>query len=320
MTILRVSVIVPTHNRRVLLQRLLASLAAQSLPGGQFEIIIVHNHTDDGTEEMARAWCLEQAATPGAPLTRYFRKNYKGPARSRQFGAGMAGAGVLAYVDDDCVATPDWLASGLAAFGPGVGLVQGRTLPAQDQVQRFPWKTVTVDRATVYFETCNIFYSRAAFDAVGGFSDDFLDLFYGEDTDLGWKVTQEGFTASFATGALVYHEIFHVTLYKWLAEPLFFKNLPFLVKKHPALRASMFGHYFLTRETFLFNVLLIALLLAPWHPWLAAALAVPYFVVRFRHAGGLLQCCARVVLGLPRGLFTWWALVTGSIRARSVLL
>lgn len=317
---LLVSVIIPTHNRWALLSRLLESLARQTLDSARYEVIIVHNHTPDGTEKMAREWCGRQ---PFRAL--YFRKNYKGPTRSRDFGASIAEGRYLAFIDDDCVATPGWLEAGIAGFDAGdhVGLVQGRTLPMPEQLQSFPCKTVRIEAPSVFYETCNIFYYKTAYEAVGGFSEDFLDKFYGEDTDLGWKVTRKGYSAVFAQQALVHHEVFHVTLYKWLAEPLFFKNLPYLVKKHPALRQHMFLGFFLTKDTCLYNLFLVALVVSPFSPAAGLVLALPYFIERYRngnHVGGFANRMARIIMGIPRGLFIWWALVKGSIRARSLLL
>ncbi|GAB6194936.1 glycosyltransferase family 2 protein [Lysobacter xanthus] len=320
-----VSVIIPTHGRKALLARLLDSLAHQTLDPAHFEVIVVHNHTPDGTEEMATRWCADQPFDAF-----YFKKDYPGPTRSRQFGASVARGQFLAFIDDDCMATPDWLKAGLAAFGQPaaqgsdpVGLVQGQTLPMPDQSQSFPCKTVSVRGPTVFFETCNIFYRREAFDSVGGFSADFLDLFYGEDSDLGWKVTQGGYRGTFAADALVHHEVFRVSFRKWLAEPLYFRNLPSLVRKHPGLRRHMFLRYFLTRETFLFNLALLSLPLVAGRSLFAVPFIAPYLVARFLsggHVGGVMPRLARVVVGVPRSLCTWYALVSGSIRARCVLL
>lgn len=321
-----VAVVIPTHNRRELLARLLASLAAQTLPASAFEVLIVHNHTEDGTEAMAREWCSRQPFS-----ARYFRKNYKGPARSRDFGARSAQGRYVAFIDDDCVASPDWLRAGLAAFekpapvagGAPVGLVQGSTMPMPNQPRPFLSKTIEIPEATVFFETCNIFYLRSAFEQVGGFSDDFIDRFYGEDTDLGWKLTQAGFASRFAADALVHHEIFHVTLYKWLAEPLHFKNLPALVKKYPALRRHMYLGYFISKDSFLFNLLPMALLLMPLLGLYALLLTLPYFVERYRNGSHIRKFHFRVLrsfAGVVRGAFAWWALLRGSLRARAFLL
>ncbi|RYG12869.1 MAG: glycosyltransferase family 2 protein [Burkholderiales bacterium] len=319
------TVVIPTHNRKDLLARLLESLERQTLKAAEYEVLIVHNHTDDGTQAMASAWCARQ---PFA--ARYFRKDYKGPARSRQFGARAAQGRFLAFIDDDCVATPGWLAAGRAAFEMNgaagvqpVGLVQGATFPMPDQPRPFLSKTIEISQPSVFFETCNIFYLKSAFEQVGGFSDDFIDRFYGEDTDLGWKLTQSGFASRFAADALVHHEIFRVSLYKWLSEPLYFKNLPALVKKYPGLRSHMFLGYFINRDSFLFNLLPLALVLAPWCGAWTFVATLPYFVERYRNGSHVRNAgfrVLRVLSGVVRGAFTWWALAVGSIRARAFLL
>ena len=325
-----VSVVIPTHGRRRLLERLLESLSNQTLAPSRYEVHIVHNFTPDGTEEMARAWCGRQPFRAC-----YHRKNHDGPTRSRDFGARVAAGRYVAFIDDDCVATPGWLEAGIAGFGDAaqagegvaeIGLVQGRTLPLPmpGHPQRYLVRTIRVDRPTIFFETCNIFYSRRAFFSVGGFSEDFLDRFSGEDTDLGWKFTENGYRAEFAAAALVHHEVFRISYGQWLAEPLLLlKNLPYLAKKYPELRSHLFHRFFFSRDSCLFNVFLVAVLVAPFYPIAGGVLCMPYLVERYRgggHVGGFVARLARVCFGIPRGLTMWWALAKGSIQARTLLL
>lgn len=319
-----VSVIIPTHNRRHLLMRLLDSLAEQTLDPGDFEVIVVHNYTDDGTEEAVADWIRN------APFSlQYHRKNYDGPAASRQFGSEVSHGTVLAYIDDDCVPQPAWLQAGLAriseaeAAGEPVALVQGRTLPHPDQPRRFLEKTVSIPEPSIFFETCNIFYKRDAFLEVGGFSPEFLTRFYGEDTDLGWKTLEAGYSPQFAKDALVYHEVFHVSVWKWLKEPLFFRNLPYLARKFPAMRQHMVMRYFLTLETALFDLALLGIVTSIWAGPAGLLLTLPYFLQRFRsgaHVQSPLFRCMRVIAGIPRNSCMFYALVTGTLQYRSILL
>ena len=80
-----VSVVIPTHGRRDLLMRLLSALVGQTLHADHFEVLVVHNYTDDGTAEAVLAW-IESAPMQAS----YHSKNYNGPAASRQFGASRA--------------------------------------------------------------------------------------------------------------------------------------------------------------------------------------------------------------------------------------
>ena len=150
-----------------------------------------------------------------------------------------------------------------------------------------------------------------------------MDKFYGEDTDLGWKVHKSGYQIKFAEDALVQHHVFHVSVLKWLKEPLFFKHLPYLVKKYPEFRESVFDGYFLSIETAFFQLIVIAIILSLFvGPW-ALVLSIPYFVKRYNSGNAMpnpLLRIIRILAGLPRSLFTWYALVVGSIKYRSLLL
>jgi GT2 family glycosyltransferase len=204
-----------------------------------------------------------------------------------------------------------------------LGLVQGRTLPLPGQPHPFVSKTINIDAPTCYFETCNIFFPKDVFLAVGGFSEDLLDWFYGEDTDLGWKVVEHGYATGFASAALAHHEIFRVSTAKWLGAPLMFRNLPRLVRLHPGMRQHLYHRWFLSRDSCLFNVFLLAVVVLPFYPLAAAAVALPYLIVRYaggRHVGGPLPRIARIRAGIPRAAVTWWTLANGSIRARTFVL
>ena len=314
------TIVIPTHNRRSLLERLLIALLALDYDKDAYEIIVVHNYTQDGTEEM-----VASMAAGSAVSLRYYKKNYKGPAASRSFGASVANHEVIAFIDDDCVPTQGWLAEAEKYFqkNKALGLLQGRTIPMPNQPRHLLEKTILIDKQSIYFETCNIFYRRETYEAVGGFSPDFIEKFYGEDTDLGWKVKLAGYPCEFSQEAEVHHEVFKVSYWRWLKEPLFFVNLPYLVGKVSPLRAFMFKRYFLTTDTCLFYGVLFALIALPFYPLASLLLALPYFVFRYMSANHMpnpLMRVARIIFGLPRSFFMWWALFKGSIKARSILL
>jgi GT2 family glycosyltransferase len=315
-----VTIVVPTHNRAALLKRLLESFLTQTYPSDRFEVLVVHNRSNDDTEGVVR----ECAAN--APFAiRYFLKDFKGPMPSRQFGMDESSGEVVVFIDDDVIAMPAWLESGVRCLSGDVGLVQGCTIPHPNQPRRMLEKTVEVFQATPYFETCNIFYRKDAIVAVGGFSEEFAHqwAFCGEDTDLGWKVVKAGYGSTFCAEALVYHEVFAVSLKEWLWWPRRLYAWPYLVKKHPEIRDHLYRRYFLDRRTALFNLVVLGIVLALlWHP-LALLLCIPYIVVRYieptRHRNPLIRTL-RLVMGLPRACVFFLALVGGSIWFRSVLL
>jgi GT2 family glycosyltransferase len=313
-----VSVVIPTRGRKAMLARLLEALQRQTYSHG-FEIIVVHNWTADGTEELV----TDLAAAGSGPPIMYFRKHNRSPTASRQFGAGIGRGDVIAFIDDDCEPHPDWLVAGIASMGRGIGLVQGCTLPRHDQPRRLLEKTVSVTGPTPYFETCNIFYRREAFEAVGGFSVEFHARFWGEDIDLGWKVTEAGWSSAFAPDALVYHEVFKQSLVEWHSEALHLQVWPMLVRKWPGLRRHLYRRYFLSRQSAAFVCLLVGLGAGlAVHP-AGLAFAAPYVMVRAIETGRYRNpavIAARVVLGLPRSALVFAALAFGSLRHRTLVL
>ena len=52
-SLLPISVIIPTYNRRDLLRETLNSLVQQTYPKNCFEVIVVDDGSTDGTEEIA---------------------------------------------------------------------------------------------------------------------------------------------------------------------------------------------------------------------------------------------------------------------------
>ncbi len=316
MTGVHVSIVVPTHNRPDLLRQTVESLLAQNYPS--IDIHVVQNREDNTTSEM-----IAGLATATSIDLRYSFNPGHGPAPSRHFGAMAARGEIVAFIDDDCRAQPNWVHEGVKAFKDNVGLVQGLTRPDPDQPRRYLEKTVNVPALSPFFETCNIFYRKIALESVGGFKGPFADKFYGEDTDLGWRVKTAGWGVRFAKTAIVEHEVFDQPLYDWLMEAWHLRNLPLLVKVWPQMRETMFLTYFLHKQSAGFCAAILGLLL--W--WISGPvwlfLVIPYIWVRSVERGRYVnpvKIAARIVLGLPRALVTFAALVVGSIRHRSLLL
>lgn len=313
-----VSVVVPTHGRRALLERLLHSLLAQQWPADRFEIIVVHNYTPDGTDTLVAA-----LAANSKVALHYHRTAFTRPGPSRQYGSERAQGSVLAFIDDDCQATPGWIAAGVAAWRQGLALIQGRTLPRPDQPRRLLEKTVTVTGPTAFFETCNIFYDTVAFRAVGGFPERFRVVRAGEDTSLGWTLRAAGYATGFAADALVYHEVFAVSYWDWLREVNIVTELPALAAAYPAMRQHLYLGVFLSRTTAAFDLFAIGLIGgAGLHP-LLLLLCLPYCAVRMLERGRHRRphiLLARLLFGLPRAAAMAWVLLMGSLRARSPVL
>lgn len=313
-----VSVVVPTHRRPEAVMRCLRALLAQDYPGDRYDIHVVHNSSPDDTEARVAALRAETAV----PLA-YTLRNGAGPAPSRHHGGMTAKGEIIAFIDDDCEATPGWIRAGVAAFEAGVGLVQGATLPNPAHRRRLLEKTVMVPGPSGYYETCNIFYRKSAFLAVDGFSGAFAEMFYGEDTDLGRRVVRAGYESRFAPHALVHHDVTAQTLRAWLMECWHLRNLPLLVRRWPEMRKDMVLGVFLGRQNAAFALGVAGVATTPLLGVWAASFWLPFFLVRLVEPGRYRNpaaVVARSLLGAPRAAVAFAALLYGSFRHRTLVL
>lgn len=95
----RVSIILPTHNRRTLLDRALASVWTQTFR--DFELIVVDDASTDGTGP----W-LQSA---GANLRVLTTQAVVGAAAARNLGVAQSRGDLVAFLDDDDVWRPSYL-------------------------------------------------------------------------------------------------------------------------------------------------------------------------------------------------------------------
>src|SRR5213593_4845830 len=96
------AVVIPTYDRPAELRRCLDSLAAQNYPRDRFEVIVVDDGSPTPAEEVVSCY------DPSLNLT-LRRQARAGPAAARNVGATAARSRFLAFLDDDCRASPDWL-------------------------------------------------------------------------------------------------------------------------------------------------------------------------------------------------------------------
>lgn len=99
----RVSVITLTFNRLVALERCLESLANQTLSPHEFELVLVDVSDQPETRMVA--------AYRNRIDINHLPADNQGVAGNRNLGVQHARGSWLAFLDDDCVAAPDWLAA-----------------------------------------------------------------------------------------------------------------------------------------------------------------------------------------------------------------
>ena len=179
-------VVVPTVGRESLV-RLLDALASGSaaVPG---RVLVVDNRRDRGRPLFPRAPSgVEVEVLPGRAA---------GPAAARNLGWRRARAGWVAFLDDDVVPGPTWVADlllDLAGLPPEVAASQGRIeVPMPTRRRPTDWERNVRGLETARWATADMAYRRDVLAEVGGFDERFPRA-YREDADLGLRVVGAGY-------------------------------------------------------------------------------------------------------------------------------
>jgi glucosyl-dolichyl phosphate glucuronosyltransferase len=122
----RITAAICTYNRYDTLGSAIESLTRQSLTAGDFEIIVVDNSPDhDQSAEIAKDY-------RAVANLRWLIEKIPGLSNARNVAIREATAPLIAFMDDDAVASPGWLEKLIAAFdafGAPCQIVGGRVDP-----------------------------------------------------------------------------------------------------------------------------------------------------------------------------------------------
>ncbi len=239
---LRVSVVVATHERPDRLGRLLVALRGQSLPRDEYEVIVV----DDGSGPETGA-LLEAEQAHGHLVLRSVRlARAVGPAGARNAGWALAEARLVAFTDDDCVPTPWWLEEVVRAAGENPDqILQGQTRPDPDELvaqngKLLLTRTVTVADAGPQYQTCNIVYPRSVLAELGGFDSSYRLRDTGEDTDLALRALERAVEVVYVPEALVHHAVTRLSPLSALRDATRWESCAKLIARHPTARSVLY--------------------------------------------------------------------------------
>lgn len=300
-----IAVVVPTVDRVELLARCLRGLAVQT--HRSFEVWVVHDG-DPSVVALLHEWA-------GRLPLHVLRSPARGASEKRNLGWRSTVAPIVAFTDDDCEPTPQWVEAVAAAFAanPTAEVVQGPVQPHPDDaaVTGAFARTVTVERETVTYPAANLSFRHAALSRVGGYDE---SLRAGEDTDLTWRVRESGGASAFAPTAVVWHAVRRVDFSAHVRSLRRWGDLPLVVRRHPQLRRVTHSPYVWKRTHVTAVPALLGLAIAPAHP-AAAFAAAPHIYRRVREYGARDGCALAAA-----DLIEVAILMTGSVRHRCVLL
>ena len=202
------SVVIPTYNRKPILEKCLLAMEAQTLPEDgaiAYEVVVVDDGSTDGTVE----WLRQNAAQ--FPHVRLFEQNHLGPAAARNLGLQQAKGDVIVFIDSDLVVTSQFLRAHAIALQDGekqLGsdrlFTYGRVINTCnfDNPTSEPYKVT--DFSAAYFATGNVAIARKWLDAAG-FFDTRFQLYGWEDLELGVRLKKLGLKLIKCPAAVGYH-------------------------------------------------------------------------------------------------------------------
>ena len=222
---IEVSVIIPTHNRAVLVARAVQSALAQHYPVRGYEVIVVDNASMDATSQVVQNTQSEF----NKHNLRYLREEKLGLHYARHAGARAAEGDILVFTDDDATFDPGWLRAYARAFTeyPDMVAAGGPVRPFWD-VPPAKWLLDFVGNAKIFgplslMEPYDIFHldpkgfffgvnmaiRRSVLFEVGGFNPELIgDLTLGDgESGLVRKLQERGSLIGYVPGALVHHHI-----------------------------------------------------------------------------------------------------------------
>jgi GT2 family glycosyltransferase len=243
----RVSVVIPTLDRRDELGATLAALATQTLPPETYEVVVVVDGSRDGTIEM-----LERLR-PRYRLVVAVQPRRRGRAAACNEGARRACGRLLVLLDDDITASERLLEEHAAYLGrhPGHAVVGAAPIEIgadASAVVRLVGEKMNAHLARLAtpgsefteraFYSGNFAIERAAFLGLGGFDEDFT-LYGNEDCELARRLRLRGIPIVYNARAVGYQR--YTKSFAQLVADTYQKGRTrvLLNDKHPEIASSL---------------------------------------------------------------------------------
>ena len=195
-----ISVVIPHLNQPQMLARCLASLMAGTRPPD--EVLVV----DNGSATLPVAVCAAY------PMVQLLAEPVPGPGPARNRGVAAARGDILAFIDADCLADPEWLAQALRAMADPVAEILGgdvriacadptrlTLLEAYESIYAYRMDRYIAREG--FTGTGNLVVRRGVMAQVGPFA----GLAVAEDRDWGQRATKAGHVIRYVAGMKVYH-------------------------------------------------------------------------------------------------------------------
>jgi glycosyltransferase involved in cell wall biosynthesis len=204
----KVSVVIPTYNRKDILKTTLSSLVGQTFT--DFEVLVADDGGSDGTGEMLKSLNLP------FPIQHLWHKN-AGRSAARNMGIKAAEGEIILFVDDHIILTKNFIEEHLKTHekykSRGVGAVRGYVEFIKDPslAPPRPRHLSLFTKIRLFFEyqdplrfyTHNVSVRKEALLKIGGFDEDFKEYGF-QDQECGYRITRAGYKIRFNPNAIGY--------------------------------------------------------------------------------------------------------------------
>jgi GT2 family glycosyltransferase len=225
----KISVVVCAYNAEPTMRDCLESLTKLAYPS--YEAVIV----DDGSTDRTGAIADEY------PQFKVIHQPNRGLSVARNVGMTAATGDIIAYLDSDAVADPDWLTYLAWKFKSSkhVGVGGPNLPPPEDDwtanciaaAPGSPTHILLDDETAEHIPGCNMAFRKEALAEVGGF--DPMYTAAGDDVDICWRLQDHGYTLGFSPAAIVWHHR-RKTVKSYLKQQMGYgKAEAMLFRKHP---------------------------------------------------------------------------------------
>ena len=192
-----VAAVMTSFNKREDVRKNLAAIRVQTRPFDA--VIVVDNHSSDGSQEMIRSEFPEVQLVV-MPHDRY------GACETFNIGFATAGTDFIAILDDDIVMPPDWNEKMLRkseSEPPSTALISSQVLEPGTPQWYLEHPDVNRERYMATFRGCATLARRSVIEACGWYDPDFF--IYGNERDLAARVLNAGYRILQYPGVVVQH-------------------------------------------------------------------------------------------------------------------
>jgi len=211
------SIIIPTFNRNIHLQKCIEALCSLSYPFDSMELIVVDDGSTDATPEV----CLMMQRKSPMKMVYFRLERNSGAGAARNVGLQNAKGEIVAFLDDDCLVKPDWLDQIIETFKkhPEATSVGGAIRNPDDTplawasyiLEFSEWFPTGHIRKVRNIPTCNIAYKK---NEIQSFSFRALPRAVFEDSLFNYELTRRGKNIIFNPAIGVDHQKWNETFTK----------------------------------------------------------------------------------------------------------